>query len=82
MYRVCPSGKYSSKWIIPQNDQPPLGKMTNENVLLKLPNSLRVTDIRWLSVWCTRFTVNYGEVYFPNNVPVPKSVVSVLSFDL
>ena len=62
--------------LLSQNDQPPLGKMTNENVLLKLPNSLRVTDIRWLSVWCTRFTVNYGEVYFPNNVPVPKSVVS------
>lgn len=57
-----------------QNQEPPvLPKMNNENVLLKLPGNLKVTDIRWLSIWCRRFTVNYGEVYFPSKFIVPKA---------
>ena len=54
---------------------PGLKKMLNENVLLTLPGNYKVTDIRWLAVWCTRFTVNYGEVYIPKNLNIPKSVV-------
>ncbi|PNF16538.1 hypothetical protein B7P43_G07206 [Cryptotermes secundus] len=32
----------------------------------------RIRDIRWLSVWCRRFTVNFGDVFIPNNLEVPK----------
>ena len=46
--------------------------MRNENILLKLPHGLRVRDIKWLSIWCQRFTVNYGEVYVPADVEVPR----------
>ena len=57
---------------------PGLKRMTNENVLLTLPGNYKVTDIRWLAVWCTRFTVNYGEVYIPKTgLSIPKSVVSI-----
>ena len=54
---------------------PGLKMMRNENVLLTLPGNLKVADIRWLAVWCQRFTVNYGEVYIPKDVDIPKSVV-------
>eukprot|EP00095_Tigriopus_kingsejongensis_P006476 maker-scaffold598_size127767-snap-gene-0.16 protein:Tk06476 transcript:maker-scaffold598_size127767-snap-gene-0.16-mRNA-1 annotation:"conserved hypothetical protein" len=56
-------------------ESPVLPRMNNENVLLKLPGSLKVTDIRWLSIWCRRFTVNYGEVYFPSKFTVPKAIM-------
>ncbi|KAL1491384.1 hypothetical protein ABEB36_011989 [Hypothenemus hampei] len=32
----------------------------------------RIRDIRWLSVWCRRFTVDFGEVFIPPNLEVPK----------
>ena len=58
---------------------PGLKKMINENVLLTLPGNYKVTDIRWLAVWCTRFTVNYGEVYIPKKLNIPKSVVRTIA---
>ncbi len=27
---------------------------------------------RYLAIWCPRFTVNYGEVYIPDDIIVPK----------
>ena len=42
--------------------------MKNENILLPLPKGIKVTDISYLSIWCLRFTVNYGEVYMPPNI--------------
>ena len=61
----------------PKVPEPPtLKRMRNENVLLTLPGTLKVTEIRWLSIWCRRFTVNYGEVYIPPDLQIPKSVVS------
>ncbi|CAH1976470.1 unnamed protein product [Acanthoscelides obtectus] len=32
----------------------------------------RIRDIRWISVWCRRFTVDFGEVFVPSNIEVPK----------
>ncbi len=34
-----------------------LGRHENQDVLLKLPVGQKVRDLRWLSVWCRRFTV-------------------------
>ena len=56
-------------------EMPTLKRMRNENVLLALPGNLRVSDIRWLSIWCIRFTVNYGEVYMPKDLQIPAKVV-------
>lgn len=61
----------------PFKEAPTLKKMSNVNVLLPLPGQLKVTDIKWLSVWCRRFTVNFAEVSFPNDLQVPKPEVSL-----
>lgn len=55
-----------------------LKKMKNKDVLLTLPGTLKVRDINWLSIWCKRFTVNYGEVYIPKDLDIPEKVVSSL----
>ena len=57
---------------------PSLKKMKNKDVLLTLPGTLKVRDIKWLSIWCKRFTVNYGEVYIPKSLEIPEKVVSLL----
>ena len=50
-----------------------LGKYENQNITLRLPDPLTVTDIEWLSVWCFQATVNFGDVQFEpsavSNVP-------------
>ena len=53
-----------------------LKKMKNKDVLLTLPGTLKIRDIGWLSIWCKRFTVNYGEVYIPDDLEIPEKVVS------
>ncbi|PBC33360.1 protein Skeletor, isoforms B/C isoform X2 [Apis cerana] len=45
------------------------------DIILKLPDGKRIRDIKWLSVWCRRFTVNFGDVYIPANLKVPKARV-------
>lgn len=38
-------------------DPPVLKAFNNTDVILRLPMGKRIRDIRWLSVWCRRFTV-------------------------
>ena len=52
--------------------------MKNKDILLTLPGTLKIRDINWLSIWCKRFTVNYGEVYMPKDIEIPEKVVSSL----
>ena len=51
--------------------------MKNKDVLLTLPGTLKIRDIKWLSIWCKRFTVNYGEVYIPKVLEIPEKLVSI-----
>lgn len=39
-------------------DVPPLERQNGTDVVLILPEGLKVKDIRWLAIWCTRFTVS------------------------
>nr|CAH0099112.1 unnamed protein product [Daphnia galeata] len=56
-----------------QGKEPPvLGRYDNKDVLLKLPLGVKVRDIRWLSVWCRRFAVDFGSVLFPADLDPPK----------
>ena len=59
-----------------RREPPYLQRMKNEDVLLKLPHGMKMRDVRWLSIWCRRFTVNYGDVYLPQNIQIPRPVVS------
>jgi len=39
-------------------EPPPLQTHNNSNIILRLPGGKRIKDIKWLSVWCRRFTVS------------------------
>lgn len=51
---------------------PVLHAHNNTDVILRLPMGKRLRDIKWLSVWCRRFTVDFGEVFIPQNLDVPR----------
>ncbi|XP_038117361.1 protein Skeletor, isoforms B/C isoform X2 [Culex quinquefasciatus] len=53
-------------------EPPALGAHENSDIILKLPMGKRIRDIRWLSVWCRRFTVDFGEIFIPPGLEVPK----------
>ena len=38
-----------------------------QNLVLSLPSGKTLKNIKWLSVWCEEFEVNFGEVYLPDN---------------
>ncbi|CAH1784589.1 unnamed protein product [Owenia fusiformis] len=50
-----------------------LGKYENKDITLELPRGLEVTDIKYLSVWCKQFGVNFGDIIFPDNVQPPQA---------
>ncbi|XP_025413670.1 protein Skeletor, isoforms B/C-like isoform X2 [Sipha flava] len=56
----------------PAMEPPPLQTHNNSNIILRLPAGKRIKDIKWLSVWCRRFTVNFGEVFIPSTLDPPK----------
>ncbi|CAB3232551.1 unnamed protein product [Arctia plantaginis] len=53
-------------------DPPILMSHSNSDILLKLPGGKRLRDIKWLSVWCRRFTVNFGDVFIPPGLDPPR----------
>ncbi|XP_039760676.1 protein Skeletor, isoforms B/C isoform X2 [Pararge aegeria] len=53
-------------------DPPVLTAHTNSDILLRLPGGKRLRDIKWISVWCRRFTVNFGEVSIPPSLDPPR----------
>ncbi|XP_035890719.1 protein Skeletor, isoforms B/C isoform X2 [Anopheles stephensi] len=53
-------------------EPPVLQQHNNTDIILKLPMGKRIRDIRWLSVWCRRFTVDFGEIFIPPGLDVPK----------
>ncbi|KAL5284543.1 hypothetical protein ACFFRR_006683 [Megaselia abdita] len=57
------------------SDPPVLQAHNYTDIILRLPMGKRIRDIRWLSVWCRRFTVDFGEVFIPPNLDVPKPKV-------
>jgi len=43
-------------------------RYNNEEVTLTLPDNLKTSDLKWLSVWCRAFRVNFGDMFFPENL--------------
>ncbi|XP_021944452.1 protein Skeletor, isoforms B/C isoform X3 [Folsomia candida] len=56
-------------------EPPVLRDFDHEDVILHLPPGYKVKEIAWLSVWCRRFTVNFGDVKIPKNLKVPQRKV-------
>ena len=52
---------------------PVLGRSDGERMTLTLPSNMKVGDLKWISVWCRRFTVDFGNLIFPDNLDLPTS---------
>ena len=48
-------------------DYPVLGRSVNEDIVLTIPPHLKVSDLKWLSVWCKAYRINFGDVKFVDN---------------
>ncbi|KFM69923.1 Protein Skeletor, isoforms D/E, partial [Stegodyphus mimosarum] len=51
-----------------------LKKYFSHNIAITLPDSKKISDIKWLSVWCRKFAVNFGHVMIPSGFDAPKPV--------
>jgi hypothetical protein len=38
------------------------------NITLTLPEHVKVSDLRWFSVWCRAFKVNFADIFFAEDV--------------
>lgn len=47
---------------------PVLGKFEKETIVLNMPPELKLAKIRWLSVWCREFGINFGDVIWPTDI--------------
>ena len=50
-----------------------------KDIKLTLPTTLNVSDLKWFSVWCRQFSVNFGDLIFPENFTLDKTVTTVSS---
>ncbi|XP_078610306.1 protein Skeletor, isoforms B/C-like [Branchiostoma floridae x Branchiostoma japonicum] len=56
-----------------------LPRYTGQTIDITLPGDVTVYDIKWLSMWCIRFTANFGEVFIPTDLNVPPYVGDITS---
>ena len=72
--RPSPDGvllPYPFEGVFPESDDrnaPILKPFKGETVTLKLPDDLKVSDLKWISVWCRRFQVNFGDLEFDQTI--------------
>ncbi|XP_072030814.1 uncharacterized protein [Amphiura filiformis] len=48
-----------------------LGSYNNENLVIQLPKGKRVSDYKWISIWCRMFAANFGQVLIPDGFEAP-----------
>ncbi|XP_063233288.1 protein Skeletor, isoforms D/E-like [Bacillus rossius redtenbacheri] len=53
------------------SDQP-LPRYVGKHVTLTLPESSSLSSIKWFSVWCDEFSVNFGDVRIPKSLDYPR----------
>lgn len=51
-------------FIIPDENgsKKPLKGYKNADIVLKLPKGKSLRDIKWFSIWCRKFRVNFGDI--------------------
>ncbi|XP_059469752.1 protein Skeletor, isoforms B/C isoform X2 [Neocloeon triangulifer] len=49
-----------------------LRKYNDEHITLSLPEGKTLNSIKWFSVWCEDFSVNFGDVRIPKGFQYPK----------
>lgn len=49
-----------------------LPKYRNKDITLTLPEGKTLRDIKWFSIWCDEFSVDFGSVTIPKNLEFPR----------
>ena len=49
-----------------------LNRYNGDNIVLSLPSGKTLKNLRWISVWCEEFEVNFGEVLIPERFQYPR----------
>jgi hypothetical protein len=49
-----------------------LKKYRNKDITLTLPEGKTLRDIKWFSVWCDEFSVDFGSVVIPKGLEFPR----------
>lgn len=49
-----------------------LKRYRNKDITLTLPEGKTLRDIKWFSVWCDEFSVDFGNVKIPQNLDFPR----------
>ncbi len=44
-------------------------RFNGEDIELVLPDGLKAENVRWLSVYCRKYNIDFGHAVFPVNVP-------------
>lgn len=58
----------------------PLRSYSRKTVVLTLPGSMTVSDVNWMSVWCRKFSADFGHVMLGDrklNVPPSLKMLGV-----
>merc|ERR1719348_1206997 len=50
---------------------PILKAATQETLTLKLPQGMKASSLKWFSVWCRLYSVDFGHLIFPAEFDVP-----------
>ena len=56
---------------------PILKGAAKEQITLRLPENMKVGDIKWLSVWCRKFSVDFGNLIFPTDLNVRRDALTL-----
>jgi len=77
-----PSGVADDKTLILTEDKhysyrdqsaPVLGKYDGKDVTLALPETMKLSTVKWISIWCRLYSVDFGNLIFPDTFQVPGS---------
>ncbi|XP_045115427.1 protein Skeletor, isoforms B/C-like isoform X1 [Portunus trituberculatus] len=50
----------------------PLGLYRNKDVTLTLPEGKTLKDIKWISIWCRAYSIDFGHVMVSKNLDYPR----------
>ncbi|GFS78254.1 hypothetical protein NPIL_520601 [Nephila pilipes] len=64
----------ASGFIIPdeKGKKVPLQEYRNQDLLLRLPAGKTLRNIKWIAVWCRKFYANFGDVFIPTGLAIPR----------
>merc|ERR1740137_45248 len=52
-----------------------LNRIWGEDITLQLPQGVKISrDLKWLSIWCRQYSVDFGNVMVPQGLQIPEKV--------